>query len=207
MTIVTVGPDIAKQIFQVHGLDRAGKVVLRKRLRRTEVSSFFAGVEPCLIGLEASGGAHYWFRVLSRLGHSVCLIAPQFVKPYVKLQKNDANDAAAICEAVSRPSMRFVPAKRVEQQDVQCLHWVCSRLIGAGHSWSIRFAGCWRSTGLFFRSMLLSCVVYGVSWRCKLLFVIMLATLLRHGSQVRILPRSPGLSRFRSPRGYGAKCS
>jgi transposase len=106
MTIVAVGLDIAKQIFQVHGLDRACKLVLRKRLRRTEVSSFFAGVEPCLIGLEASGGAHYWFRVLSRLGHTVCLIAPQFVKPYVKLQKNDANDAAAICEAVSRPSMR-----------------------------------------------------------------------------------------------------
>ena len=130
MKIVTVGLDIAKQIFQAHGVDRAGKVVLRKRLRRAEVASFFAGVEPCLIGLEASGGAHYWFRVLSRLGHTVRLIAPQFVKPYVKSQKNDANDAEAICEAVSRPSMRFVPAKRVEQQDLQCLHRVRSRLIG-----------------------------------------------------------------------------
>jgi transposase len=103
MMMVTVGLDIAKQIFQAHGIDRTGKVVLRKRLRRTEVSSFFAEVEPCLIGLEASGGAHYWFRVLSRLGHTVRLIAPQFVKPYVKSQKNDANDAEAICEAVARP--------------------------------------------------------------------------------------------------------
>jgi transposase len=130
MKIVTVGLDIAKQIFQAHGVDPTGKVVLRKRLRRAEVASFFVGVEPCLIGLEASGGAHYWFRVLSRLGHTVRLIAPQFVKPYVKSQKNDANDAEAICEAVSRPSMRFVPAKRVEQQDLQCLHRVRSRLIG-----------------------------------------------------------------------------
>ena len=103
MKIPTVGLDIAKQIFQAHGVDRTGKVVLRRRLRRAEVASFFAGLEACLIGLEASGGAHYWFRVLSRLGHTVRLIAPQFVKPYVKSQKNDANDAEAICEAVSRP--------------------------------------------------------------------------------------------------------
>jgi len=85
MTIVTVGLDIAKQIFQAHGVDRTGKVVLRKRLRRSEVSSFFAEVKPCLIGLEASGGAHYWFRVLSRLGHTVRLIAPQFVKALCKV--------------------------------------------------------------------------------------------------------------------------
>src|SRR5271167_2439653 len=131
MTMVTVGLDIAKQIFQVHGVDRTGKAVLRKRLKRTEVATFFAELEPCLIGLEASGGAHYWFRVLSRLGHRVRLIAPQFVKPYVKSQKNDANDAEAICEAVSRPSMRFVPAKTVEQQDLQCLHRMRSRLVSS----------------------------------------------------------------------------
>src|SRR5438045_7564264 len=130
MKIATVGLDIAKQIFQVHAVDRYGKVVVRRRLRRNEVAAFFARVEPCLIGLEASGGAHYWFRVLRRLGHTVRLIAPQFVKPYVKSQKNDSNDAEAICEAVSRPSMRFVPAKSVEQQDLQCLHRVRSRLIG-----------------------------------------------------------------------------
>src|SRR6202046_3593455 len=129
MTIVTVGLDIAKQIFQAHGVDRTGKVVLRKRLKRAEVATFFAGVEPCLIGLEASGGAHYWFRVLSRLGHTVRLMAPQFVKPYVKSQKNDANDAEAICEAVTRPNMRFVPQKSIEQQDLQCLHRVRSRLV------------------------------------------------------------------------------
>ena len=129
MNIATVGLDVAKQIFQVHGVDRSGNVFVRKRLRRSEVAVFFARVEPCLIGLEASGGAHYWFRVLSRLGHTVRLIAPQFVKPYVKSQNNDANDAEAICEAVSRPSMRFVPSKTVEQQDLQCLHRVRSRLI------------------------------------------------------------------------------
>lgn len=130
MTMVTAGLDIAKQVFQVHGVDRAGKVVLRKRLKRVEVAPFFTGVDSCVIGLEASGGAHYWFRILSRLGHTVRLIAPQFVKPYVKSQKNDANDAEAICEAVGRPSMRLVPAKAVEQQDLQCLHRVRSRLIG-----------------------------------------------------------------------------
>ena len=100
------------------------RVVLRKRLRRNQLAAFFANLPPCVVGLEACCGAHYWFRVLSRLGHTVRLIAPQFVKPYVKSQKNDANDAEAICEAVSRPSMRFVPAKRVEQQDLQCLHRV-----------------------------------------------------------------------------------
>ena len=94
------------------------------------MSSFFAGVEPCRIGLEASRGVHYWFRVLSRLGPTLRLIGPQFVNPYVKSQQNDANDVEAICEAVSRPRMRFVPAKRVEQQDLQCLHRVRSRLIG-----------------------------------------------------------------------------
>lgn len=104
MKMATVGLDIAKQIFQAHGVDCKGKVVLRKRLKRIEVASFFSAIEPCVIGLEASGVAHYWFRVLSRLGHTVRLIAPQFVKPYVKSQKNDANDAEAICEAVSRLS-------------------------------------------------------------------------------------------------------
>jgi transposase len=130
MKIATVGRDIAKQTFQVHGVDRSGRIVMRRRLRRAEVAIFFARVEPCVIGLEASGGAHYWFRALSRLGHRVRLIAPQFVKPYVKSQKNDANDAEAIGEAVSRPNMRFVPSKTVAQQDLQCLHRVRSRLIG-----------------------------------------------------------------------------
>src|SRR5690348_5739570 len=129
MKIATVGLDIAKQVFQVHGADSEGRAVLRKRLRRDQVAEFFANLPPCLIGLEASCGSHYWSRVLSRFGHTVKLIAPQFVKPYVKSQKNDANDAEAICEAVSRPQMRFVPQKSIEQQDLQCLHRVRSRLV------------------------------------------------------------------------------
>jgi transposase len=125
----TIGLDIAKQVFQVHGADRTGRGVLRRKLRRSEMVRFFSELPPCLIGIEASGSAHHWARVLGRLGHTVRLMAPQFVKPYVKSQKNDANDAEAICEAVARPNMRFVPQKSVEQQDLQCLHRVRSRLV------------------------------------------------------------------------------
>jgi transposase len=125
----TIGLDIAKQVFQVHGSDRFGRAVMRRKLRRSEVARFFSEQPPCLIGIEASGSAHHWARVLGGLGHTVRLMAPQFVKPYVKSNKNDANDAEAICEAVTRPSMRFVPQKSVEQQDLQCLHRVRSRLV------------------------------------------------------------------------------
>lgn len=125
----TIGLDIAKQVFQVHGADKAGRAVLRRKLRRSEVARFFSEQSPCLVGIEASGSAHYWARVLGELGHTVRLMAPQFVKPYVKSNKNDANDAEAICEAVTRPNMRFVPQKSVEQQDLQCLHRVRSRLV------------------------------------------------------------------------------
>lgn len=131
MKIATVGLDIAKQVFQVHAADSEGRAVLRKRLQRNQVAEFFANLPPCLVGLEACCGSHYWTRVLSRFGHTVKLIAPQFVKPYVKSNKNDANDAEAICEAVSRPQMRFVPAKSVEQQDIQSLHRVRSRLVSS----------------------------------------------------------------------------
>lgn len=131
MNIATVGLDIAKQLFQVHGVDAAGRVVLRKKLRRNQVAAFFANLPPCRVGLEACCGSHYWVRVLSRCGHRVQMIAPQFVKPYVKSNKNDANDAEAICEAVSRPHMRFVPAKSVEQQDIQSLHRVRRRLVSS----------------------------------------------------------------------------
>ena len=131
MKIATVGLDVAKQVFQVHAADVEGRVVFRKRLRRNEVAAFFANLPPCVVGMEACCGSHYWFRVLSRCGHHVRLIAPQFVKPYVKSNKNDANDAEAICEAVSRPQMRFVAAKSVEQQDIQCLHRVRSRLVSS----------------------------------------------------------------------------
>jgi transposase len=126
----TIGLDIAKQVFQVHGADKSGHAVVRRRLRRNEVAHFFSEQPPCLVGIEASGSAHYWARVLNGLGHTVRLMAPQFVKPYVKSQKNDANDAEAICEAVTRPNMRFVPQKSIEQQDLQCLHRVRSRLVG-----------------------------------------------------------------------------
>ena len=127
--VTTVGLDIAKQVFQAHGIDRGGKVVFGRKLRRREVEKFFRALEPWVIGIEASGSAHYWARVLRAAGHTVRLMAPQFVKPYVKSNKNDANDAEAIAEAVTRPNMRFVSAKSVEQQDVQCLHRVRSRLV------------------------------------------------------------------------------
>ena len=122
MNITQVGIDLAKLVFQVHGVDARGKVALRKRLKRQQVAAFFARLTPCLIGLEACGGAHFWARKLTELGHTVKLIAPQFVKPYVKTNKNDAADAEAICEAVDRPNMRFVPIKNTEQQALLGLH-------------------------------------------------------------------------------------
>jgi transposase len=124
MNITTVGIDLAKNVFQVHAVDGRGKVVARKQLKRGEMSRFFANLPPCLIGMEACASAHHWGRTLERLGHTVRLMAPQFVKPYVKANKNDVADAEAICEAVSRPHMRFVPIKSVEQQSVMSLHRV-----------------------------------------------------------------------------------
>lgn len=122
MEIKTIGMDLAKNVFQVHGVDAHGKVVLRKQLRRSRVAAFFANLPACLVGMEACGSAHYWARELEKLGHTVKLMAPQFVKPYVKSNKHDAADAEAICEAVTRPSMRFVPIKNIEQQAVLSLH-------------------------------------------------------------------------------------
>lgn len=124
MNITTVGIDLAKNVLQVHAVNGRGKVVLRKPLKRTEMSPFFANLRPCLIGMEACASAHYWARTLERLGHTVRLMAPQFVKPYVKANKHDVADAEAICEAVARPHMRFVPIKSVEQQSVMSLHRV-----------------------------------------------------------------------------------
>jgi transposase len=124
-----LGIDLAKQSFQLHGVDEHGHVVLRKKLSRSQLRAFVANLPPCLIGLEACGGAHYWVRELTKLGHNVRMIAPQFVKPYVKSNKNDAVDAEAICEAVQRPSMRFVPSKCIEQQDMQSLHRIRSQLV------------------------------------------------------------------------------
>jgi len=122
MKITTVGIDLAKNVFVAHGVDQRGKVALRKSLKRDQVLPFFANLPPCLIGMEACGSAHYWARKLQELGHTVKLMAPQFVKPYVKTNKNDAADAEAICEAVARPNMRFVPIKNAEQQAVLSVH-------------------------------------------------------------------------------------
>jgi len=129
MDPTTIGLDIAKNVFQAHGVDQNGKVVVRKRFSRAKVLEFFANLPPCLIGMEACPGAHYWARELMKLGHAVKLMAAQYVKAYVKGNKNDGNDAAAICEAVSRPGMRFVAINTEAQQDTQMLHRVRSRLV------------------------------------------------------------------------------
>jgi len=130
MQINTIGIDLAKNVFQVHGVDACGQVVLARQLRRQEMIKFFGKLEPCLIGLEACGTAHHWGRELTRLGHTVRLIPPVYVKAYVKRQKNDSADAAAICEAVTRPSMRFVPIKTAEQQAILSVHRTRDLLIG-----------------------------------------------------------------------------
>jgi len=130
MKITRIGLDLAKDVFQVHGVDRDGRRVARRRLRRGEVLKYFAGIEPCVVGMEACGGAHHWARELGKLGHQVRLVSAQFVKPYVKSNKSDANDAEAICETISRPGMRFVELKTVQQQELQALHRVRSGLVG-----------------------------------------------------------------------------
>lgn len=122
--IAVVGIDLAKNVFQVHGTDAAGHPVLTKKLSRGQMIEFFAKLTPCLIGMEACSSAHYWGRRLTEMGHTVKLMPPQYVKPYVKTNKNDARDAEAICEAVTRPNMRFVPIKTEEQQAVLVLHRV-----------------------------------------------------------------------------------
>lgn len=129
MQAVTIGLDIAKSVFQAHGVDGAGEVVLRRRLSRSRLLEFFDKQPRCLIGMEACASAHFWARELSRLGHTVRLIPPSYVKAYLKRQKNDAADAETICEAVTRPSMRFVPVKSVDQQDIMVLHRTRSLLM------------------------------------------------------------------------------
>jgi transposase len=122
MKITTIGVDLAKNVFQVHGVDARGKAGLKKQLKRAQVLPFFANLAPGLIGMEACAGAHYWARKLEGLGHTVKLMPPQYVKPYVKSNKNDAADAEAICEAVGRPNMRFVPIKSASQQAILAVH-------------------------------------------------------------------------------------
>ena len=129
MQITTIGIDLAKTVFQLHAVDADGAAVIRKRLRRAEVLSFVSGLEPCLIGMEACATSHYWARELAKFGHTVKLMPPAYVKPYVKRGKNDATDAEAICEAVTRPNMRFVPVKSADQQAVLMLHRTRALLI------------------------------------------------------------------------------
>src|SRR6478736_4411386 len=121
-TVTTIGLDIAKSVFQVHGVDGAGQVVIRRQLKRRSVLVFFQKLPPCLVGIEACASSHYWSRELQALGHTVRLMPPACVKPYVKRHKNDATDAEAICEAVTRANMRFVATKTPEQQSCLTLH-------------------------------------------------------------------------------------
>jgi transposase len=127
MNITTLGIDLAKDVFQLHGTNKKGEVVLQKKLSRIKLLEFIATLPKCLIGMEACGGSHYWARKFKSFGHEVRLIHPQFVKPYV----SDQNDAEAICEAVTRGNMRFVPIKDIEHQDIQSLHRIRSNLIQA----------------------------------------------------------------------------
>jgi transposase len=129
MQVARIGLDLAKYVFAIHGVDCHGKAVMRRTLRRGSVTTFFADLPPCLVGMEASNGAHFWAKAISELGHDIRLISPQFVTPYVKSNKNDRNDAEAICEAVGRPNMRFVPVKSAEQLAVQAVHRIRSRLV------------------------------------------------------------------------------
>lgn len=129
MNIRRIGLDLAKQVFQIHGVDHNEKVVIKRQLRRDQLVDFFSKLPPCLIGMEACASSHYWARILMAMGHTVKLIAPQFVKPFVMGNKNDANDAAGICAALLREGMRFVPVKTVQQQDIQAIHRIRSELI------------------------------------------------------------------------------
>ena len=124
MRVTRIGLDIAKQIFELHGVDRRGRVAVRKTLRRERVLEYFSQLPVCEVALEACGGAHYWHRELSKLGHTARLLSTHKVKPYLDGNKNNAHDAAAICEASSRPSMRWVEPKTIAQQDLQSLHRV-----------------------------------------------------------------------------------
>jgi transposase len=148
MKVTTVGIDLAKNVFQLHGVNEFGKPVIKKQIRRDQMAEFFVNQPACRIGMEACGSAHHWARKLQGFGHTVKLMAPQFVKPYVKINKNDAADAEPICEAVNRPNMRFVPIKNVEQQSVLALHRVRQGSVKARTAQANRIRGLLSEFGL-----------------------------------------------------------
>ena len=145
--VTTIGLDLAKHVFQVHGVDAAGECVLRKQLRRGQVVAFFAALPRCLIGLEACATAHHWARELQAVGHEVRLMPAQYVKAYVKRNKNDAADAEAICEAVGRPSMRFVAIKTASSKPPCCCTTAGSGWFASAQAWSMRCVRIWPSLG------------------------------------------------------------
>jgi transposase len=159
MNITTAGLDLAKIVFQVHGVDERGNAKLRKQLKRAQVMGFFANLPPCLIGMEACASAHFWARKLTELGHTVKLMAPQFVKPYVKINKHDVADAEAICEAVGRPNMRFVPVKNAEQQALLGLHRARQGFVAARTAQANQIRGLLAEFGIVFAK--------GIGWVTK----------------------------------------
>ena len=136
MHVTTIGLDLAKNVFQVHGITNDGEVAFNRPLRRAQVLTFFEKLEPCLVGIEACGTSHHWARELIKLGHNVKLIPPVYVKPYVKRGKTDAADAEAICEAVTRPTMRFVEVKTPEQQAIEDANYLLDTAALTGGKWS-----------------------------------------------------------------------
>ena len=145
--ITTIGLDLAKNVFQAHGADALGRLVLRRKLRRDQVLAFFSQLPPCVVAMEACGGAHFWGREIGKLGHEVRLIPPAYVKPFVKRQKNDVADAEAICEAALRPTMRFVPVKSEETQGAAMVFRVRELLIRQRTQAINALRGHWPSSG------------------------------------------------------------
>ena len=150
MTIKAVGVDLAKNVFQLHGVDELGQVCLRRRVQRERLIEMIARIEPCVIGIEACNSAYFWAREFERYGHTLRIISPQYVKPFRRNQKNDGNDAEAICVAVQQPNMRFVPQRSIEQQDVQMLHRARQRLVNNRTGVSSQIRGFLRDRGIAF---------------------------------------------------------
>jgi transposase len=150
MAIKAVGVDLAKNVFQLHGVNEIGEACLRRRVQRAKLLETIAQIEPCVIGIEACNSAYFWAREFERFGHTVRIVSPQYVKPFRRNQKNDGNDAEAICIAVQQPSMRFVPQRSIEQQDVQMLHRARQRLVNTRTGLSSQIRGFLRDRGIAF---------------------------------------------------------